>query len=234
MPEIFRKADWYVLCDEEKAFWEDTSGTTKWHPEAQSLSARTPELLIEPQDMPDIPGWEYKIHRLLDPNFLKPVTTDKYKFDRMNDFRKWIPTVVVSGRAREILEGVDPRGGQYFEYQYVDIHSGEIIQTDMYYWIPVNRFWFNRKKNPGKQPVERKLFHGPEPDSSGVWQLKNDERLREFVMQFPTWGMSTDHTTPFFRHDVFEKLVTAGMTGLLENRGEGVLIFGAHETVGHI
>ena len=205
---------WYVLSEEDLTIWDDDKFVLARNPDAiVSLSVRTPELTYEQHPMPELPGWKHQLHSINDPaGAFRPHRANAHFVSLFKDFRQSNPMCIVSGRAKALIEPLDPEGNEFHAFSYIDYDTGEMHHPDYWYWLPRRRFRYAKRqveRPEGTRRSEFGLVSGP-----AAWDLSNNRQLREFLREIPICGWGMAHYKPIFRSDVYRMLIDAGMTGL--------------------
>lgn len=226
---IRRDAQFYILDrhhDDRGFLPEIGEAEQSW------FSAQFPNehLKATPVPLPDgLKGWR-RVDQEIDldafARYVPNWTVAPSSWDAIPDIMLGAPAVIVSERFRAEIEAIDPGCGTYLAADITCRETGERPPVAYYNWLPRRRVSF-------KAPDGWTCPSAPRP---GVylkaldidWALASDEAARACLSTFPVWVKGPG--SPVFSRETFQRLKSAGITGLIEAEGERVKLW---ETVAH-
>lgn len=136
------------------------------------------------------------------------------------DFSSTYYGLLVTARARVAIEELDPDNHYFFEVNITIEETGDPLPERRFYWKPRNVMRFKHSKPQG--PYFRPPFRsgGAFSDTEVAWELKHNEKLRNYVADLPFWTLDWDQFNFGMSPRVFQSLKSEGFTGLVEIDGE--------------
>lgn len=151
------------------------------------------------------------------------------------DFSATHLALIVTERARDCIEELDPGMNYFFPMVITVRETGEPLPEKRYFWRPRRELKYNLPDPHG--PLRKVPYRPSSPfgDTEVAWELTNNEKLRELVSNFPFWAMETNNFNFAMSSSVFKRLKAEKFTGLLEIEGESrrAAGFDHNRNIGH-
>jgi len=151
------------------------------------------------------------------------------------DFSATHLALIVTERARDCIEELDPGMNYFFPMVITVRETGDPLPDKRYYWWPRRELRYNLPDPHG--PLRKVPYRVDSPfgDSEVAWELTNNEKLREFVSSLPFWAMATNNFNFAMTPSVFTRLKAERFTGLIEIEGENrrAAGFDHNRNIGH-
>lgn len=151
------------------------------------------------------------------------------------DFSATHLALIVTQRARDCIEELDPGMNYFFPMTIAVRETGELLEDQRYYWKPRRGLRYDFPKPHG--PLHEVPYRASSPfaNSEVAWELTNNEKLREFVGDLPFWTMEKNNFNFAMSSSAFKRLKAEKFTGLLEIEGKNRLAanFDQNRNIGH-
>jgi hypothetical protein len=180
-------------------------------------SPYTPAVDLPPQ----IKGWRME---LLDFPFdvIEPYLTDisiaQERVDWLPDFYATMNSVIVTARARHIIETLDSGFSYFYPTTVRVLETGDPIPGERFHWIARRRMNDIVPSRPDPRPGMLPVWWGGGifSDSKCIWEFHHNAVLRGFLKDLPFWGLSVSFGSFAMSAPVFKRLKSELFTGLVE------------------
>lgn len=188
--------------------------------------------------IPDVMAahWEHKV-LTVDPKELQPfapklrVNNDDL-IEHLPDIHPWTPFMIVSERAKSVIEDIDPDTAYFFPVE-IFSSANEPVEKTFYWCVFRNRLYY--ENSTLGRPVVSVPFPGIFGDAGMVYEMETYSEVQSHLEKFPFWGRSFFLGRACFSRSAFLRLKSELLTGLVENTETR---FAAdrklHESIGHI
>ena len=143
-------------------------------------------------------------------------TLNERALDILPDTLSWRPLRIVSAQLKDLLHSLAPDSSQFFPFSYKDYQSGEITNSDYWFWLPVHRLDFERSKSRPKESRLSEFCWGAFDSQYVSWDFQKNEALKSHDSKLPFFGESTRFSPVVFRADIYHEIKSLGVTGFEE------------------
>jgi hypothetical protein len=162
--------------------------------------------------------WRHKV-LTIDPKEFQPfapklrVNNDDL-IEHLPDIHPWVPFMIVSERAKIVIEEFAPNSAYFFPVE-IFSQTSKPIEKPFYWCVVKNRLYY-RNSTLGRSIVSVP-FPGYFSDGGLVYEIETYPEIQNHLDALPLWGLGLRLGTACFSQSLFKHLKSELLTGLVEN-----------------